>query len=164
MRVRWLLVLVLILLLVAPTLTLFQSPPPSFYQTGGSGTSVLVVAKEDFVYARVLVTIQPDGVNQSVSVTFPNGTSTTIQEGAARTETFVLPNTIYYTFRDVATSGEGYSVSGGQPLDVVVLTGQNATEFLTFDDATVPIQGIHVFYFAINGAAMVSTRVLGASL
>jgi len=163
MRTRWVLVLVLILLLVAPTLTLFQSPPPSFYQTGDSGSSVLVIAREDYVYVRVLVTIQPDGVNQSASVTFPNGTSTTVQ-GAARTESIVLPNTVYYTFEDVGTSGEGYTVFGNHPLDVAFLTGQNATEFLTYDAAPVPAKGIHVFYLVIDGAAMVSTRVLGVSL
>jgi len=163
MRVRWLLVLILILVLVAPTLSLFQSPQPSFYQTGNSGTSVLVIAKEDYVYARVLITIQPDGVNQSASVTFPNGTSTTIQ-GVTRTETIVLTNTIYYTFEDVGTSGEGYSVYGNHPLDASVLTGQNATDFLTYNAILVPIKGIHVFYLVINGAAMVSVRVLGVSL
>lgn len=112
---------------------------------------------------RVLITIQPDGVNQSASVTFPNGTSTTIQ-GVTRSESIVLPNTIYYTFEDVGTSGEGYSVYGNHPLDASVLTGQNATDFLTFNAIPVPIKGIHVFYLVINGAAMVSVRVLGVSL
>jgi hypothetical protein len=161
MRIRWLLVLVLILILIAPTLTLFQSPPPYSYQTSASGSSVVVIAKEDYVYARVLITIQPDGINQMATVTFPNGTSTTIT--GSHTESIVLPNTIYYTFSDVATSGEGYFVSGGHPLDVTVLTGENATNFLLFD-APVPISGIHVFHLVVDGAVMVQTQVLGVSL
>ncbi len=162
MRIRWLLVLILILVLIAPTLSLFQAPAPSFYQTGGSGSSVIVIAKEDYVYARVQITIQPNGLNQTATVRFPNGTSTTI--GGSHTETIALPNTIYYTFMDVGTGGEGYSVSGNHPLDVSFLGGQNATQFLTYNDALVPAKGIHVFYLVIDGAAMVSIRVLGVSL
>jgi hypothetical protein len=162
MRIRWLLVLILILILIAPTLSLFQSPVPISYETGPSGSSVLVIAKEDYVYARVLVTIQPNGLNQSVSVTFPNGTSTTIQ--GSHTESIVLPNTIYYTSEDVGTSGEGYSVYGNHPLDVSFLSGQNATDFLMFNAILVPFKGIHVFYFVIDGPAMVSVRALGVSL
>ena len=123
---------------------------------------VIIIAKEDYVYARALITIQPDGLNQSVSVTFPNGTSTTIE--GLRTESIVLPNTIYYTFVDVGTSGEGYSVYGNHPLDVTFLSGQNATNFLTYNSSLVPAKGIHVFYLVIDGSAMVSVRVLGVSL
>ncbi len=163
MRIRWLLVLILVLVLVIPSLSLFQSPVPVSYHTGdASGSSVIIIAKEDYVYARALITIQPDGLNQSVSVTFPNGTSTTIE--GLRTESIVLPNTIYYTFVDVGTSGEGYSVYGNHPLDVTFLSGQNATNFLTYNSSLVPAKGIHVFYLVIDGSAMVSVRVLGVSL
>ncbi len=162
MRIRWLLVLILILVLIAPTLSLFQSPAPSFYQTGASGSSVIVIAKEDYVYARVQITIQPNSLNQSATVTFPNGTSTNIE--GSRTESIVLPNTIYYTFEGVGTSGEGYSVYGNHPLDVSLLSGQNATQFLTYNAALVPAKGIHVFYLVIDGEAMVSISVLGVSL
>ena len=162
MRIRWLLVLILVLLVVAPTLSLFQSPIPVSYQAPESGSSVIIIAKEDYVYARVLITIQPNGLNQSASVTFPNGTSTTIQ--GSHTESIVLPNTIYYTFEDVGTSGEGYSVYGNHPLDVSFLSGQNATNFLTFNASLVPAKGIHVFYLVIDGAVMVSVRALGVSL
>lgn len=162
MKIRGLLVLVLVLTLLAPTLTLFQAPPPALYQTSASGSSVIVIAKEDYVYARVLIMIQPDGLNQTSTLTFPNGTSITIE--GPRTESIVLPNIIYYTLEDVGTSGEGYSVLGSHPLDVSVLSGQNATNFLLFDSAQVPFKGIHVFYLVINGAAMVQTSVLGMSL
>jgi len=170
MKIRGLMVLILILVLVTPTLSLFQSSPPDNYQTGPSGNSVVIIAKEDYVYARVLVTIQPDlGIGQNpVTVTFPNGTSVAITD--SRTETIVLPNTVYYTFSsdrfpsEVSASGQGFSVSSGHPLDVSLQSGQNATEFLTYASSPVPIEGIHVFYLVINGTAEVQLQALGVSL
>ena len=157
-------VLILVLIVVTPTLTLFQGAPPVSYQTGISGSSVVVIAKEDYVYARVLLTIQPDsgeGAN-SVTVTFPNGTSVAIT--GSRTESIVLPNSIYYSFSSVAASGQGFSVSSGHPLDVSLQSGQNATDFLQFGSAQVPIGGIHVFHLLIDGFATVEVQALGASL
>jgi hypothetical protein len=164
MKIRGLMVLILILILVAPTLSLFQSGPPDNYQTGVSGRSVVIIAKEDFMYARVLITIQPDfGIGQNpVTVTFPNGTSVAITD--SQTETVVLPNTVYYTFSSVAASGQGFSVSSGHPLDVSLQSGQNATQFLILASSPVPIEGIHVFYMLINGTAEVRLQALGVSL
>jgi len=164
MKIRGLMVLILILILVAPTLSLFQSSPPDNYQTGVSGNSVVIIAKEDYVYARILITIQPDlGIGENpVMVTFPNGTSIAIT--GSQTEAIVLPSTVYYSFSSVETSGQGFSVSSGHPLDVSLQSGQNATQFLLFSSSPVPIQGIHVFHLLINGTAEVQLQALGVSL
>jgi hypothetical protein len=164
MKIRGLMVLILILVLVAPTLSLFQSSPPDNYQAGISGNSVVIIAKEDYVYARVLITIQPDlGIGENpVTVTFPNGTSIAIT--GSQTEAIVLPNTVYYSFSSVTTDGQGFSVSSGHPLDVSLQSGQNATQFLLYASSPVPIEGIHVFHLLINGTAEVQLQALGVSL
>jgi hypothetical protein len=165
MKIRGLMVLVLILVLVTPTLSLFQSTAPVSYQTGASGgSSVIIIAKEDYVYARVLITIQPDSgyAGNVVTMTFPNGT--TIAITGPHTEAIVLPNTIYYSFSSVAAGGQGFSVSSGHPLDVSLQSGQNATDFLLYGSSQVPIEGIHVFSLLINGTATVEVQELGVSL
>lgn len=162
MKVRLFLVLVLILILVAPAFALFHTPPPSTYQSPASGSSVVVIAREDYIYARVILTIQPDGQNQTATLTFPNATAVTITN--RQTETIVLPNTIYFSTYDTGIYGDGYHVYGNQPLDVSLLTGENATNFLTSYSGPVPLQGIRLYYVAVDGEAMISTQVLAVSL
>jgi hypothetical protein len=160
-KIRGLLVLVIILIVIAPTLSLFETSPPSDYQTL-SGNSVIVVAKEDYVYARVLITIQPDfglGGNP-VTLTYPNGTISTVT--GARTESIAFPNTEYYTFSSNGAGGPGYVVSSAHPLYVALLTGQNATEFL--EDENSDFQGVSVFHVLINGTASFELQELGVSL
>ena len=73
----------------------------------------------------------PAGENQTSTLTFPNGTSATLQ--GVRTVSRVSPTRFYYTFSSVGVAGQGFSVFGSHPLDVNVLTGQNATDAV--DDA-----------------------------
>lgn len=161
MNVRGLLVLVVILILVSPSLLLFLSVPSTQYQSGVAGNSVIVIAKEDYVYVRVLITIQPN-MGTPVQFTFPNGTSTLIPYGGAyQTETVVLPNTVFYSFSSNSAAGPGYDVSPSHALDI---SFQNSTAIPVSGALNEEISGIHVFEVLINGSAFVSVQALGVSL
>jgi hypothetical protein len=167
MRGRNLLVLLLILVVLLAAQWQFSSlTPGTTYVTPGSGTSVLVVAKANYVFARLHVEVQAFGSSpygnqsQPVTLTFPNGTE--VQITGTREFDMVLTNSVYYTFTSFGASGGGYSVSSSEPLSVDFLTGQNATSALTF--APSGIEGIDVYQFLITGDALIQVNCMWVRL
>ena len=156
MRGRNLLALLLLLVMLFAVQWQFSNfTPGTTYVTYGTGTSVLVVAKENYVYARLQIEVQAftssfNGTQlQPVTLTFPNGTR--VQITGIEEFNIVLTNSVYYTFSSVGESGPGYSVSSNEPFNVGFLTGQNATNASSF--APTGIQGIDVYQYVLTGAA-----------
>ncbi len=151
--------MLLVLLIMLPALSIFHAvstSSPVF--TGSQGQSYVLVAKEDYVYARVYLQVEPAG-NGSVGVDF-DGTSYSINR--TTTLTFVLANQIYYSFSQNGVAGEGYQVSSSEPLALGSITGPNATEGLYLQ--AVPAQGVHLYWITIRGLALVSVQAFGISL
>lgn len=149
-----LLLILLVLLAVQWQFTYINPVAP--YVSSGSGTSVLVVAKENYVFARLHIDVQAAGYSpyggQStpVTFTFPNGTM--IQITGTKEFDVVLRNSVYYTFTSFGASGAGYSVFSGEPFSVGFLTGQNATDAVTYPQSD--NQGIDVYQFLVTGDAL----------
>ena len=185
MKISFVLGLLLVLVVLLSSLNLFYVPSGSGNVISGGPSMLVVVAKEDYVFARVELSIQPYLVgNQRMSITFPNGTVRPII--AATKIDIVLPNTLYYTLRSVS-SGAPSCISTGiaepgcikvlatteaqtcyatpsQPLCVSVLSVESPTS--SYATTSVPIDGIHAFQYLINGtgAVDVQTRAWGVSL
>jgi hypothetical protein len=161
MRVRFLLLLLLVFGLLLAVQWQFSSyTPGTTYATSGSGTSVLVVAKENYLYARIQIVVQAYNLSfngtqlQPVTLTFPNGT--TVQITGTEEFNLVLPNSVYYTFTSYGAGGLGYSVSSGEPFDVGFLTGQNTTNPASNQTSLTSVQGgIDVYQYLITGDAAV---------
>ena len=99
MKVRTLfLVLLIVVVLFAVQWQFSSYSPGTTFVAPGGPDSVLVVAKENYVYARLQIQVQAFGPSP-VMLTFPNGTKLQI----TGTEEFniVLPNSVYYTFSSV---------------------------------------------------------------
>src|ERR1035438_826746 len=100
MKLRGLLVLLLLLAIMLPLTTLFQSTNVPESGHAGIGNSIVVVAKENYVYARVQIVVQPlnvlvqGGQIQPAMFTFPNGTSVTVTKPT--TFTIILPNEVFF--------------------------------------------------------------------
>jgi hypothetical protein len=166
MKLKGLLVVLLILAILLPLSSIFQSASIPYASFAGSGQNVVVVAKEDYVFAKVVITVQPLASTPNVQVTggsvlpaitFPNGT--TRQVPADTTFVLTLPNTAVFPFLQGSASGPGYQVSPGTPVSVQLLSGQNST--LAIDNS---IPGIHVFQYVLTGDATITVNVLGVSL
>lgn len=164
MSLRSLLLLLLLLAVLLPLTSIFQSA--SFPEVGyaGIGNSVVVVAKESYVYARVQIAVQPLQNNTDVVVyggqiqptrfTFPNGTSVTVTQPT--TFTIILSNEVFIGQGATWATGPGYSVSPGSPLSIQVLNNQNATYN--------PVSGIDMFQYTVSGDYELSVQALGVSL
>ena len=166
MKLKGLLVVLLVLAILLPVSTIFQSTSIPYASFAGSGQNVVVVAKEDYVFARVVITVQPLASAPNVKVTggfvlpaitFPNGTTRQVQSDT--TFVLTLPNTVTFPFSQSSASGPGYQVSPGTPISAQLVSGQNST--LGIDDS---IPGIHVYQYVLTGDATISVNVLGVSL
>jgi len=166
MKLKGLLVVLLILAILLPLSSVFQSASIPYAAFAGTGQNVVVVAKEDYVFARVVITVQPLASTPNVQVTggsvlpaitFPNGT--TRQVPVDTTYVITLSNTVVFPFSQTSASGPGYQVSPGTPVSVQLLSGQNFT--LGIDNS---IPGIHVFQYILTGDATITVNVLGVSL
>lgn len=167
MKLKGLLLLLLLLALLLPLTSLFTSTniPESGY--AGIGNSVVVVAKESYVYARVQIEVQPFANNTNVVVyggqieptrfTFPNGTSVMVKR--ATTFVVILINTAFIGYTSSA-SGLGYSITRSTPLSVQVLSGQNSTSIPVLGN----IPGIDIFQYAVSGDYELSVQVFGMAL
>jgi len=170
MKIRTMLILVLVMILIAPILSSFYFTQfEGFsYQTGTSSGSVLVVMKEDYIYARVQVTISPyqnvvlesqngttKEVSETVTLQFENGTTRTIS--SQTTLSFILPNSVVLSLTRAGVGGPGFSVDPSNPIAGSLLTG-NDTQALP---GLIGISGIDTFYLLINGDAQVSVAALG---
>jgi hypothetical protein len=164
MKLRGLLVLLLLLAIMLPLTTLFQSTNVPESGHAGIGNSIVVVAKENYVYARVQIVVQPlnvlvqGGQIQPAMFTFPNGTSVTVTKPT--TFTIILPNEVFFMPSSVGAAGPGYNVDSGQPLSVQVLNDQNATSIPTIGG----IPEIDVVQYTVSGDYQLSVLALGVSL
>jgi hypothetical protein len=166
-KLKVLLLLLLLLAILLPLSSAFQSTNVSQFGYSGIGSSVLVVAKESNVYARIEMTVQPlvnntgvvvnGGSIQPVTLTFPNGTAITV----TKTTTFniILSDHGFFNFGTYA-SGPGYDVSPSHSLSLQVLNGQNAT----FGSIIGGIPGVDVSQYTLNGDYQLSVQALGVSL
>jgi len=166
MKLKGLLVILLVLAVLLPLSSIFQSTAIPYASFAGSGQNVVVVAKEDYVFARVVITVQPLSSAPNVQVgggtviptiTFPNGTSR--QVPVTTTFVFTLPNTAALPLSQPSASGPGYQVSPGSPVSAQLLFGQNST--LGIGNS---IPGIHVYQYTLTGDAIISVDVMGVSL
>jgi len=166
MKLKGLLVVLLILTLLLPLSSIFQSASIPYASFAGSGQNIVVVAKEDYVFARVVITVQPLAIAPGVqitggsalpAITLPNGT--TRQISAETTFVFTLPNSIVFPLIQSSASGPGYQVSPASPVSAQLLSGQNST--LGTDNS---IPGIHVYQYVLTGDATITVNVLGVSL
>lgn len=167
MKLKGLLLLLLLLALLFPLSTLFSSASVPDSQYVGIGNSVVVVAKENYVYARVEITVQPLANNTGVVVvgeplepvilTLPNGTAIKVTKDT--TYTFILPNGVLSN-PAVGAAGPGYDVSPSSPLSVQFVSGQSAT----YAEIGGPIPGINIIQYTLSGDYGVSVSALGVSL
>jgi len=170
MKLRGLLAVLLVLAILFPLSSIFQSASIPYASFAGSGQNVVVVAKEDYVFARVVITVQPlandpgvqiTGGSNLPAITFPNGT--TRQVPAETTFVFTLPNVSVFPLSQTYASGPGYQISPESPVSAQLLSGENST--LGMDnliDNSIP--GIHVYQYVLTGDATVTVNVFGVSL
>jgi hypothetical protein len=167
MKTRGLLVLLLILAALIAATSAFQSASVPYASFAGTGQNVVVVAKEDYVFAKVLIEVQPlanesgvlvQGPSTPPTVTFPNGTSRTVT--AAATFVLTIPNSAAIPFQAYSASGEGFSISPSSPVSVQFLSAVNSTVPAYYQG----IPGIHVFLYQFSGDATISVQVWGVSL
>jgi len=168
MKLRGLLLLLLLLAILLPLTTLFQSKNVPESGHAGIGNSVVVVAKENYVFARVQIVVQPlengtnvivhGGQTQPVTFTFPNGTSVMVTKPT--TFTFILSNEVFFTIGSVGAGGPGYNLGPGQPLSVQVVDNQNATS----NSIIGGIPGIDILQYTVSGDYQLSVSALGVSL
>ncbi len=168
MNLRGLLLLLLLLALLLPLTSIFHSAAVSEAGYAGIGNSVVVVAKENYVFARVQIVVQPLENNTNVVVhggqiqptrfTFPNGTSVTVDQPT--TFTIILSNEAIIGVSASSAGGPGYNVSPDNPLSVQVLPGQNATS----SSVVGAIPGIDIFQYTLSGDYELSVQALGMSL
>jgi hypothetical protein len=167
-KLRGLLLLLLLLAILLPLTSMFHSVsvPQSGYV--GIGNSVVTVAKENYVFARVQIYVQPlvnntnvvvhGGQLQPVRFTYSNGTSVMVTQPT--TFTIILSNTAWIGELAPQAVGPDYNVSPGSPLSVQVLSGQNATSSL----AVGGVPGIDMFQYTLSGDYEFSVQALGMSL
>jgi hypothetical protein len=168
MKLRGLLLLLLLLAILLPLTTLFQSTNVPESGHAGIGNSVVVVARENYVYARVQIVVQPlengtnviisGGQTQPVTFTFPNGTSVIVTKPT--TFTFILSNEVFFTLGSVSAGGPGYNVGPAQTLSVQVVDNQNATASSIIGG----IPGIDILQYTVSGDYQLSVSALGVSL
>jgi len=166
-KIKGLLILLLVLALLLPLSSLFHTASVPSAESIGIGQNVIVVAKEDNVFARVSITVQPlvngsgvieyGGPFHPGVITFQNGTSITVT--TPRTFLITLPNTGLVVLGGTYASGLGYDVSPSNPLSLQVLSDQNATLLLGG-----PIPGIQVYEFTLTGDIQFSAQALGVVL
>lgn len=174
MKLRGLLLLLLLLAILLPLGSLFHSAdlPEAGYV--GTGSLVVVVAKESYVYARLQIVVQPmengpqgipeasgaatQGLVQPTEFTFPNGTSVAVTQ--TTTFTIILSNNAFIG-ESVSWETGQISVSPGSPLSISVLNGQNATSSSAVLGQP---NGIDVFEYRVSGDYDLSAQALGVSL
>ena len=167
MKLRGLLVVLLVLAVLLVASTSFQSASVPYASFAGIGQNVVVVAKENYVFARVAITVQPlasvanvniTGGSVLPSITFPNGT--TLQVPVTTTFVLTLPNSVIFPFLSQSgASGPGFQISPSSPLSAQLLSDQNST--LGVDNS---IPGIQVYQYILTGDATISVYVSGVSL
>ena len=177
MKLRALLVVLLILTIMLPLSFIFQSASIPYASFAGTGQNVVVVAKEDYVFARVVITVQPlanipgvqiTGGSVLPAITFPNGT--TRQVPVETTFVFTLPNSLALPLSQSSASGPGYQVSPESPVSVQMLSGQPpvSAQSSSGENATLGVlfsaPGIHVYLYTLTGDATISVNVLGVSV
>ena len=167
MKLKGLLLLLLLLAILLPVTTMFSSAsvlgPPSL----GIGSSVVVIAKESYVYVRVELVVQPLVNNTNLVVhggtlvpptlTFPNGTTVVVTEPT--TFTIILPNSVLIGFAGEA-EGPGYDVTYSQPVSLQILSNQNATSA----PLSSGLPGLEIFQYTLTGDYEVSVSALGVSV
>jgi hypothetical protein len=173
MKIRTVLVLLLILALILPLSYSFNSTQfSSFaYPSNGTAPSIVVVLKESYVLARVQITVDPQvGVevklqngtfvtlSPSAMVQFENGTTKTIT--TPETFSFVLPNTVAFSWEQVGTGGPGFTVDPGNPIAGGVLTGNDTVDLAGLEG----ISGIDTFYLQVTGYAQIQVIAMGVSV
>jgi len=169
MKLRGLLLLLLLLAVLLPMTSAFHYASVPNFGYAGIGSSVVVVAKEDYIYARIQIVVQPlenntnvlihGGLAQTVGFTYPNGTTVTVTRPT--TFTIILPNSAFFGEAVSWETGQ-ISIGPGNPLGISVLTGQNATAF----DMTKlsPPQGVEITQCSVSGDYDLSVQALGVSL
>ena len=168
MSIRSLLLLLLLLALLLPLTSIFHSASVSEAGYAGTGNSIVVVAKESYVYARIQIVVQPLENNSNVVIrggqvspvmfTFPNGTSVAVR--TSTTFTVILSNEVFLGAFTTSAGGPGYDVSPANPLSVQVLAGQNATS----SSVVGGIPGIDIYQYTLSGDYELSVQALGMSL
>jgi len=189
MKMKGLLALILLLLVLLSSLSLFAVPNQSFSTIAGGAPMLVVFAKQDYVYARVQLSLTPFlSGNQQLNIVLPNGTSRPI----TRTTTIDLayPNTIYYNSM-ISTGGAGPCIAIGaaapQAAGCVHVPGSNETSTdcsvspsrpicltafsvdrpsSSYATSYVPWQGVHTYQYLINGTGSfdLSLQTWGISL
>jgi hypothetical protein len=168
MKLKVLLGLLLIAAILLPLTSIFQSASVAQFGYSGIGSSVVVVAKESNVYARIEITVQPlvnntnvvvqGGSIQPVTLTFPNRTVVAVTR--ATTFDIVLPNSAIFNFGSPSAGGFGYDVSPSRSISLEVLNGLNAT----YASAIGGIPGIDIFQYTVTGDYELSVQALGVSI
>jgi hypothetical protein len=174
MKIPGLLALVLLLLVLSSSLSLFVVPNQVFNQVSGGAPSLVVFGKQDYVYARVQLTITPFlAGNQQLSIYLPDGTSRQIT--STTTINIVYPNTIYYSgmistggaepciaigsasplvsscvhIPALNETGTSCDVSPSRPLCLTSFPVDRPTP--SYASTSEPIPGVHTYTFLING-------------
>jgi len=172
MKVRGLLLLVLVLAIMLLLTSIFHYETVATTGYAGSGYTVVDVAKESYVYARVEILVQPDilynatttmcCVYSRVSFTYPNGTSVTLN--SPTTITVVLPNTLALGSLSPSAGGPDYYVTPASPLSVQVISRQNESSISTQRADEAPVPGIDFYQYVLKGDFELTVQAFGVSL
>ena len=167
MKAKGLLVLLLVLAALIAATSAFHGASLPYASFAGTGQNVVVVAKEDYVFARILITVGPmadesnvavQGASTQPVITFPNGTSRMVS--APTTFVLTIPNSVVLPFGAYSASGEGFNISPSSPVSVQFLSAGNSTSSAFYQG----IPGVHVFLYEFSGDATISVQVWGVSL
>jgi hypothetical protein len=183
MKTKVVLGLVLLLVVLVASFNLFYVSPGSGNVTSTGAPILVVVAKQDYFYARVELTIHPYLIgNQQLTLRFPNGTVQSLT--TVTTVDIVLPNSIYYRFGEVSSGApactaigraepncvtlaapgtvEGCGTSSSEPIGFCVLSVANATASYATEYA--PTDGIHAYQYLINGTGSADVEITASGV
>jgi len=163
MKKLWLLLALVIL--VASQVAVLSSFHSINTNTWANGSTVVVISKADYAHLRVEIDIthQVFMGQSNTTLIFPNGTQIEIPAVAQYKFSVILPSS-GPSPGSFGIQSEGINISDNHPIDVEFLS--NSTDFQSLysriDWSFSPYSRISVYWFIIQGNAMVSVQGYGA--
>ncbi len=149
----WLLVAITIAIVIQVTvLSEFRSVSEGGYATG---LSVVDITKQNYVYARLIVSVTPSA-NTSI-VIFPNGTQTSVPAFQTESFTIVMPRT-GDIFGNGAAAVNGLSISESQPIAAAVMSNYTSPSGNLNLSSLTNIPNVDVYLLIIKGYADVGIQ------
>ena len=156
MKLKILLLLLLLVAILLPLSSAFQTAGVSQFGYSGIGSSVVVVARQSDVYARIEITVQPlvNNTNVVICGAIQPVTSQFAKRCCHHGDRTNRRSTSSYLVTVSSTqdstsppSGQGFDVGPGHSISVQVLNGQNATSGLIIGG----IPGIDISQYTLSG-------------